>query len=217
LTDSLSRVLCKECENKLEFIGDHYCKKCGMSLSDGFSGDQTRCPACNRFHLVFNRVVALGRYVENFRELILQLKFRRKNYLVRYLGRLLAERLKSESFIKHVDLILPVPMKKWKVISRGYNQSELLAKEVSKHLGIRYVRNCLVKTKSTQPQSSLAGYQRLQNVKDAFRVKHSNLVKDKVILVVDDVYTTGSTVNECTGVLLASGARDVYVAVVARS
>jgi ComF family protein len=216
LKDSQNRFLCPDCEHNLEFIGEDFCKRCGAELGEGYLL-YTSCPYCKGHRLNFKRMICLGRYGKNFRELILQLKFYRASYLVKYLGKLLAEKLSKEDFIPQLDFVTPVPMKKWKIFLRGYNQAELLAKELTSRLRIKYKGAILKKIKQIPPQSLLSDWERRQNVRGAFGLKSQSSVKDKKILLVDDVYTTGSTINECAKTLLEGGAREIYVAVLARS
>lgn len=113
------------------------------------------------------------------------------------------------------DIIIPVPIHFRRKQQRGYNQSELLAKNLSKQTGIAYNSRVLTKSLNTPPQSSLGRGERLKNLKEAFRVKHPEVVQGKRILLMDDVMTTGSTLEHCGIVLTEAGAAQVDALVIA--
>ena len=99
---------------------------------------------------------------------------------------------------------------------RGYNQSELIAKELFKELDISYEKNNLIKIKDTKTQSKLNKTQRIENIKEAFIIKDDAKIKDKRVILVDDIYTTGNTVNECSKVLKKAGAKEIIVVTIAK-
>ncbi len=114
-------------------------------------------------------------------------------------------------------IIIPLPLEKRKLKWRGFNQAEEIAKELAKFLNIPILNNILIKTKSTLPQVELAEETRKENIKGAFSVKNNQEIKNKKILLVDDVYTTGSTMEETARVLKTAGAREIVGAVIARA
>jgi len=115
-----------------------------------------------------------------------------------------------------VDLIVPVPLHVRRLRQRGFNQALLLAKELSKRTGIRYGQRVLRKVKDTPFQSTLKGTERRKNIKGAFHVNNTEEARGKSILLVDDVCTTGATVNECARTLLNGGAERVVALTLAR-
>jgi competence protein ComFC len=118
----------------------------------------------------------------------------------------------------HIDIIIPVPMYKGKKRSRGYNQSELLSKKLSCYLGVNTDCNILVKTRDTMPQSKLKRHERLGNLVNSIKLKEglsSSCVKGKNILLVDDVITTGTTLNICAKILHEAGASEIFASVIA--
>lgn len=119
--------------------------------------------------------------------------------------------------IPDVDLILPVPLHKKRLMQREFNQSALLANGIGKRLGVKVAIDCLARTKNTIPQVGLSGKERRQNLKGAFEVRNKNLIQGKTIMLIDDVFTTGATVRECSKVLKKSGAGDIYVITLADS
>jgi len=116
-----------------------------------------------------------------------------------------------------IDLILPVPLHRAKQRQRKFNQAKLLAEHIALAFCKRLEHNALVKTRFAAPQAGLSRTERLKNIKDSFEVKKPKLVKDKNILLVDDVFTTGATVNECAKVLKEAGADNINVLSLART
>ena len=112
--------------------------------------------------------------------------------------------------------MVPIPLTKKKLKQRGFNQSEEIVKELSESLKIFFLDDCILKIKETSPQIELSGKAREENIKGAFLVKNNEKIKNKKILLVDDVYTTGSTMEEVSKVLKESGAKEVWGLVVAR-
>ena len=112
-------------------------------------------------------------------------------------------------FLKSYDIIIPVPISKQRTLKRGYNQCELLLKELKKNSDLNINCKILYKVKNIVPQSSLSKENRINNVKNAYIVKNSEIIKDKKVLLVDDIYTTGNTLNECSRMLKLAGAYDV--------
>ncbi|HUW71988.1 MAG TPA: ComF family protein [Candidatus Humimicrobiaceae bacterium] len=113
--------------------------------------------------------------------------------------------------------IIPIPLEKRRLKSRGFNQAEEIAKELSHFLEIPLFSGCLIKTKETTPQVELSGDERKENIRGAFSVKNSQEIKNKKILLVDDVFTTGSTMEEAARILKAAGAKEIIGIVIARA
>ncbi|NMA84513.1 MAG: ComF family protein, partial [Epulopiscium sp.] len=123
-------------------------------------------------------------------------------------------KLKDTGFFHQIDLIIPVPVSKERLEERGYNQAEEIAKHLSKISKIPYNRDILIRKKDTRPQSGFNPNQRTKNIRNAFVTTSQLPAKHKVILIIDDIYTTGSTINECSRILLNSGAEKTYSSVV---
>ena len=118
--------------------------------------------------------------------------------------------------MKKYDIIIVVPISKKRQKERGYNQSELIAKEISKMLSIKIEKNIIKKLKNTPPQSSLNKEQRQENIRGVYKVFNIEKIENKNILIIDDIYTTGSTVNECSKMLRKAQPRKVDVLVLAK-
>jgi ComF family protein len=153
-----------------------------------------------------------ARYVfetnKTLQSVIHELKYQKKFKLGVFLGEILSEGIKELNW--QIDLIVPVPIHHLKKAERGYNQSDYIAKGLSKGLNISYYTKLLKRTKYTESQTTLHINERAENVANAFKVRNSKKIKNKNILLVDDVITTGATTQECGRALVKSGAKKVY-------
>lgn len=141
-------------------------------------------------------------YKEIVREKIIQYKFENRPYLSNMFCEFFIKNKKICGFLKKYDIIISVPMTKKKIAQRGYNQTELIAKLLAKQFeNLQYRKDILIKIKDNKIQSTLNKQQRIENVKNAYKLKNIQIIKQKNILIVDDIYTTGATVNECAKVL----------------
>ena len=132
-----------------------------------------------------------------------------------FLGRTLADNIKSNRPDWNIDLIVPVPLHKLKKAERGYNQSFYIAKGIGKFLGITFSDRIVKRIKYTESQTTMTLNKREENISGAFRVRNKNAIKNKSILIVDDVITTGATISECGKILLEAGAEKIYAASIA--
>lgn len=146
-------------------------------------------------------------YDGKIRDVILDLKFNSHYAAADTLSRLLCDLLNDMTVFADFDCVVPVPLSKKRLNERGFNQSELLAKPFAEYFGIEYRDDILVKTRETQRQSRLVPSQRLTNVKGAFFARDD--ARDKNIIIVDDIMTTGSTLTACAKALKAAGAKNI--------
>lgn len=119
-------------------------------------------------------------------------------------------------FIEKYDTIIPVPISKKRLRERGYNQSLLIAREIAKRTNLKLLNNCLIKTKNIIEQSKLNKEERIENIKNAYEIKNKQLLENKKILLIDDIYTTGSTVNECSKIIRQAKPNKIGVFVLAK-
>ena len=209
--------LCEECFSEINFITSPYCYKCGHPLeTDSFSNAKMLCGRCMRRH---NHLFRLSRsafaYDEASKNLITNFKFCDKTENARFLAQTMFVAGK-DIFENGIDMIIPIPLHFRRLVVRRYNQSALLAQELSKLSNCQAECTCVIKHRHTRPQVELSGLARVRNVKGAFWVKYPERVKNKRILLVDDVVTTGSTLRECALVLKKAGAKSVDTLTVAR-
>lgn len=161
-------------------------------------------------------IYCIGEYKEKLRKIILKFKFKESAYLSNTLIEIINKNKKFVNYLKEYDYIIPVPMYITNKNIRGYNQTELLAKHIKEKLEINYLKDILIKIKQNKKQSSLNEKKRMENVKNVYELRNGYLLKDKKILILDDIYTTGSTVKACRKELLKSEAKNIDVLVIAK-
>jgi len=152
------------------------------------------------------------------KDFILLFKYRGYKILGKDLARFMLQTLgKSEEIWWGVDAVVPVPLHPKRKRHRGFNQAYILAKIMARAKNKALITNCLVKAKNRPPQTVVEAQERGKNIKGAFTVKKAGEIKDKVVLLVDDVFTTGATVKECCEMLLQAGAKEVRVITLAQA
>lgn len=191
------------------------CKKCELVL-EKYKIDLIKdCKLIKNLH--FDYCINLLKYENLIREKIIDYKFNEQAYLYMTFAKIMLKDKKICRFLKErYDIIIPVPMHKQKEKLRGYNQAELITKEVSKKLNIVTYEECLIKAKNNLVQSTLNKTERIKNVRNAFEIKEENKIIGKNIILFDDIYTTGSTVNECSRLLKKSGAKNIVAITLAK-
>jgi ComF family protein len=207
--------ICPDCRELMPPIGAPLCSVCGIPFAG--SGTDHVCGSCSTSPPRYDAARAALAYEGASRDLIHAFKYRNKTHLRRPLALLTLESLSEFIRSRRPDLILPVPLHRKKLSSRGFNQAVLLGEILSQRLEIPLDRRNLRRIRWTEPQVNLAASDRRENVRGAFAVQESALVTGRRVLLVDDVLTTGSTVEECGRVLKAAGAADVTVITVARA
>ncbi len=220
----MAPVLCPECRLAFSPVEPPFCTVCGMVFKSR-EGENHTCGTCLAAPGHFSAARALGIYDQSLMILVHCLKYRGKLQLVRPLSRLLLDAFCRYWQGGYFDLIIPVPLHQKKLRSRGFNQAHLLVKEwpaeISRRSGtaadIHIAADVLVRQKWTRPQTGLGRKGRILNIKNAFDLPDAAPVRGKRILLVDDVFTTGSTVNECARVLMHGGAECVHVLTLARA
>jgi ComF family protein len=223
---NISRLpVCRECLSAILPLEDGLCTVCSERIFSPYalsSAEGPRCGLCRRMEPLFARAVAYGSYEGGLRELIHLLKYGGVRPAANVLGRMLAEAIaKLGPELSGEILLIPVPLHRAKLRQRGFNQAELAARAAFKCSAyrdrLRLATGILMRKRETASQIGLTRHQRRENLRGAFEVKHAEAIKGREILLVDDVYTTGSTVSECSRVLRRAGAAKVWVATVART
>lgn len=155
-------------------------------------------------------------YEGAMRKLLLSFKFKEKAYIGNLFVELLTKNRKFTEKIKEYDCIISVPMYKKNKARRGYNQTEVIADQLEKTLKIKHLKKCLIKIKQNQRQSTLTEKQRIENVKNVYKLENKNEIYNKKILLLDDIYTTGSTVKACVDELKEGKPQKIDVLVIAK-
>lgn len=203
-------ALCENCLNSLPKISGKTCERCSVPIYS----DANFCESCKLANHVFAKAFAPFEYSGQIKNLIHKLKYEQKKYVAKSLGELIFDYF--EKLNLSVDVVVPVPLYILREHERGFNQAyELCHKFLS--CGYKVLNNCVVKIKNTKAQVDLDFSSRKENVSGAFRVLTPNTVKNKIVLLVDDVYTTGSTLDEVASELIKNGATKVYCLTVAHT
>lgn len=210
------RVVCHNCWQSIKLEKAAFCLSCGRFF-DGVD-EPHLCSSCLQEKPPFSVHRSCGRYRGKLKDIVLLCKFHNLPILADGIARIIFDRFKKEEALWwDVDAIVPVPLHPKRERMRGYNHARIIAKKFAELAGIATLDKQLMKVKNVPPQMSLAVADRFKSVKGAFAVENNRGIKGKVLLLVDDVYTTGATVCECTRVLLEGGARDVRVLTVAQA
>ncbi len=204
LFDKREVCACDECLSKLSKI-ENPCLKCGVEIDDLAQ----YCDVCKNQKHNFAKASACFNFEEFERNIIYKFKYDDGKYLAKTLAHFMAEKLKEECW--NIDIVIAVPLATKRKKSRGYNQSELLAKEICNLVGLKFESEVVLKIKETSTQTSLGYRKRSENLKDSFEVCDKEKIKRKSVLIVDDVFTTGATTNEIAKQLKVNGAKEVYV------
>jgi len=225
--------VCPDCLASVHPVRGKVCSVCGERVLSAYAESDAeglrRCPVCRRVDRPFGRAAAYGSYDSGLRELIHLFKYNGVRPAANVLGRMLAEAISDlEPCFAEAGLfdagsiaVIPVPLYKAKRRQRGFNQSELIARAALKFYPARQrlqlVPDLLRRTRDTHSQIGLTSHQRRANLRGAFAVARAGEVTGREVVLVDDVYTTGTTATECARVLRRAGARQVWVATVART
>lgn len=207
--------VCNDCHRSVTTDPFPACPWCAQTVgphTDTSSG----CVECRGVALGFDRAFRLGPYDEKLRAAVLRTKMLAGEGLADFLGRIFAEARGAQIRTATVELVAPVPLHWWRKWTRGYNQSEAVARELAVSLGVEFAPNVLRRVKWTPQQLQPTREARRENVKGAFRVRKSARIAGKTVLLVDDVMSTGSTLGEAARALRTAGAGRVVVAVLAR-
>ena len=210
------RLVCGECWEHLQPETEAFCLCCGRFYPG--SVDPHVCPSCAQAPPPFVRHRSACHYRGAAKDLILLFKYQKLWILGRDLARFLYASLEGEEGLWwEAQALVPVPLHPRRLKQRGFNQAELLARELSVLSSIRLNRKGLMRRRDALPQTSLTGDSRRENLKGAFAVKEEANFSDQVVILVDDVFTTGSTIRECSRTLLESGAREVRAITLAQA
>lgn len=198
--------LCEACKKQVVYIGEPRCKKCGKPVR---FQEQEYCHDCERMHFYYEQGKSIWLHQKPVSTSIYQFKYHNKRIFATYYAeemyRLYGKWLRQ----CRIDVIIPVPLHKKRKRKRGYNQATILAQELGKRSGIPINQKAVVRVGRTTPQKVLNRQQRRRNLKNAFKVtKYWN--KARNVLIIDDIYTTGSTIDALAQILKEKGAEKVW-------
>ena len=208
--------LCSNCLSEIRWIEPPFCSICGIPFISK-EVENHPCGACVTHRKYFTMARAWGAYEGSLQEAIHRWKYEGKTYLTPFFAEWMEEGLNRYWGPHSLDLLIPAPLHPQRLRERGFNQALLLVKELSRRTGIPYRKTILQKKKPTIPQVNLSGTEREKGLRGAFQVIGKEELLGKSVLLVDDVYTTGATVNECSKVLLRGGAERVNVLTLAHA
>ena len=207
---------CPRCRDSLELVRSPACPTCGLPLSPE-APEPYQCGACLGGLYRFDRARAAGPYRGLLREVIHRFKYQGHISLARPLAQLLLPPARELCTLSELHVVVPVPLHRRRLRDRGFNQAALLARRLGASLNLPVGYTVLRRRRWTEPQIGLSLSQRAENVRGAFAVSESAVVRGRGVLLVDDVFTTGETVDQCVRELKRAGAREVAVLTVART
>lgn len=204
--------ICPACKDKLIYIKEPRCKKCSKAIVDE---EQEYCFDCTRKKLSYEKGYSLLEYDKSMKHSMSEFKFHsKKEYADFYIEELISN---YGTWVNELslDALIPVPIHYDKYKQRGFNQADLLANGIAKSLNIPVKNNILIRNKNTTPQKLLDDKERVKNLKNAFAIsdeymKSSNKAQLKRVMLIDDIYTTGATIDVCAKVLKSIGVNEVY-------
>ena len=215
-------AFCLPCGDRIQPARPPFCPLCGRPYRHAWQGDHL-CGACLLQPPSFSAARSWACYPRDpdpshpLRQVIHRFKYGRQAFLGKPLGQLMARACRPWFQTSGIDLIIPVPLHPRRLRWRGFNQSVLLGREVGREWGLRLDPFVLARKTDRPPQSTLSLKERGANVRGAFRIAPRRTVEGMRLLLVDDVYTSGATLNECARALLRSGAREVQVLTLGRT
>ncbi len=206
--------LCGACWLAVDMVSDPRCSRCGLPFAH--ESDGLQCGACLANPPAFDGAVAPALYAGKGRDLVLALKYGRLFAAAPAMARMMVPGLLK--IIEPDSVLVPVPLHRFRLLKRRFNQSQLLTAELAKHFEVDHMPGALIRARSTPSQGGLNRKGRFQNVRAAFAINSSNInaLEGRPVVLVDDVLTTGATADACSAVLKKAGVQQVTVAAFAR-
>lgn len=199
-----TELICRGCLNQMPRIHDDY--NIMAELKEKLKQD-----------LYISKVVSMWEFEKDIQILIHYLKYNNHRNIGRILATKMIQELRDHEIFKLTEIIIPVPLHKVRMRKRGYNQSDVLAEKISSMIKKPVEKNVLKRVRNTKTQTKLTAVERMKNVGNAFAVNQQEIILNKSVLLVDDVITTGSTINACALQLKRHGAAEVYALSVAKA
>lgn len=203
-------LICPDCLKALSFVRPPVCKKCGKELHNE---QQEYCLDCSRHKRSFDYGIALLNYDEAARRSMAKIKYKNKREYLDFYAEAVWKRYGKQLLRMNPDVLVPVPVHPARKRRRGFNQAEILAGLIAGKMGLPMDPDLLIRNKKTRPQKQLSPAERLKNLREAFGPGKAAAHYETVLLV-DDIYTTGSTVEACSRVLKGMGVKRIYFVVI---
>ncbi len=207
-------TLCPTCWPHIEFIADPCCDQCGLPLATASLHEKEKCISCLQHHFSFTQNRSAILYTQTSKKMILDLKHGHKLSIAPLLAQWMVR--SGHKLIEKSDILIPVPLHWTRLLKRGFNQAAVLTQHIGKKTNTPYLLNTLKRVKRTPSQDGLSASARQKNVHHAFIVPNPQDIRGKSLLLIDDVMTTGSTLEACAKVLIQSGAKCVRTLTVGR-
>lgn len=201
--------ICDSCKKDIPYISKG-CSKCGGSVI----GDGDICIECKKYDRIFDKGYCVAEYSGKFKEKILKFKNHNGKFLYQAFSQMMLDKYKELNI--DVDVIVPIPIHDNRRKERGFNQCELLSERIAEYSG-KVDKNIIIRTKDTPHQAGLNRENRINNLENAFQLVEGAKVKGKDILLIDDIFTTGTTLDECAKYLKGKGAGKIYFLCLART
>lgn len=205
--------VCESCSRDIEFVEDPICNLCGLPVPGLQSGSQRRCGKCLQHKPLYDKARFSVYYSRVIRRGILKFKFQNSLFLGETLSSYLIKTFQEHFLNENLDAIIPIPVHNRRLVRRGYNQCAILARKLGNKVNLEVLTNTLNKTVNTIPQARLKRKQRIENVKGSFSVRNPEEIRGKRLLLLDDVFTTGSTISEASRTLIKHEAKSVQALV----
>lgn len=204
-------LICRECLGKLSFVRAPVCEKCGKQV---LTESQKLCYDCSRAERTFSANRAMLNYDDNARRCMIGIKYKNRREHVELFGKMMVGCLGDFIRGENPDRLVPVPVHSSRMKTRGYNQAELIANVIGRELEIPVDAGFLIRKKHTEAMKKLKPEERLDNLKEAFEVDRSRIPGGiRKVILVDDIYTTGSTIEACSKILCAAGLETASICV----
>lgn len=199
-------LICEDCKPLIFQVGSPCCLRCGCEIDNE---EIEFCEDCARVERSFVRGFPALNYVGEVRNSITAFKYSNKKYYADFFASEIIRRQRDSILAARPEVLIPVPISRKRYKSRGYNQAELLANSLGRRLNIPVDNELIKRDVNTRPQKDLNNIDRERNLKSAF-ISTGKIVKYNSVMLVDDIYTTGATIEACTRVLMKQGIKDVY-------
>lgn len=198
--------ICEKCKKEILYLKEPRCKKCSKEME---SGEIEYCYDCTNTNHFFNKGIATFKHDNNFKKSIYNFKYKNKREYADFYTEAIIKNYKEMIGSWNAEVLIPIPLFASKKVQRGFNQAEILAYKLSVELKIPVDSKLLQRNRNTNPQKELNRIQRVKNVEKAFNLSNK-IVQYRKIILIDDIYTTGATLDSCAKILREAGVKYIY-------